>query len=173
MVRVNCQNGDGGGSWVGQKWDFPVFLILGSVEGGEGCNPRVSKRCPDTLGTLLDTPKATARRAPETLKGKFIRTPRFSGTLPGHFVRSEKLQNESSPNFSNFRPEFCPEFCSELSRIFRGVFVLRFVGNGDQEKFTKNPRHFSMQNSQANTKQIFTKFFWRVGKETLRDSGPP
>ena len=20
MVRVNCQNGDGGGSWVGQKW---------------------------------------------------------------------------------------------------------------------------------------------------------
>ena len=29
--------------------------------------------------------------------------------------------------------------------------MLRFVGNGDQKKFTKNPRHFSMQNSQANT----------------------
>ena len=26
-------------------------------------------------------------------------------------IRSEKLQKESSPNFSNFRPEFCPEFC--------------------------------------------------------------
>ena len=32
-----------------------------------------------------------------------------------HLVRSEKLQNESSPNFSNFRPEFCPEFFEEFS----------------------------------------------------------
>ena len=31
--------------------------------------------------------------------------------------------------------------------------MLRFVGNGDQKKFTKNPGHFSMQNSQANTKK--------------------
>ena len=29
------------------------------------------------------------------------------------FVRSEKWQTESSPNFSNFCPEFPPEFCSE------------------------------------------------------------
>ena len=65
-------------------------------------------------------------------------------------VRSGKLQNESFPNFSNF----CPEFCSEFSRIFRGLFVLRFVGDGDQKKFTKNPRHFSMQNSRVNTKNI-------------------
>ena len=42
--------------------------------------------------------------------------------------------------------------------------MLRFVGDGDQKKFTKNPRRFSMQNSQANTKKIFTKFFWRAGK---------
>ena len=41
--------------------------------------------------------------------------------------------------------------------------MLRFVGNGDQKKFTKNPRHFSMQNSQANTKKILTKMFWRGG----------
>ena len=34
------------------------------------------------------------------------------------FFRSEKLQNESSPNFSNFRPEFCPEFCPEFSPKF-------------------------------------------------------
>ena len=79
-------------------------------------------------------------------------------------VRSEKFQNESSPNFSNFRPEFCPEFCSEFSpNCSRGVFVLRFVGNGDQKKFTENPRRFSMQNSQANTEKIFTKCFWRAG----------
>ena len=44
--------------------------------------------------------------------------------------------------------------------------MLRFVGDGDQKKFTKNPRHFSMQNSQANTKKIFTTFFWRAGKIT-------
>ena len=34
-------------------------------------------------------------------------------------LRSEKLQNESFPNFSNFRPEFCPEF---LLRIFPEFF---------------------------------------------------
>ena len=37
--------------------------------------------------------------------------------------------------------------------------MLRFVGNGDQKKFTKNPRRFSMQNSQANTEKIFTIIF--------------
>ena len=49
----------------------------------------------------------------------------FWGKWP-EFVRSEKLLNESSPNFSNFRPEFCPEFCSEFSpnssRSFRASF---------------------------------------------------
>ena len=53
------------------------------------------------------------------------------------FVRSEKWQNESSPSFSNFRPEFCPEFCSEFSPNFFEEFSgLRFMGNGDQKKFT-------------------------------------
>ena len=56
--------------------------------------------------------------------------------------RSEKLQNESSPNFSNFCPGFCPEFWSE----------------------------FSTQNSQANTKKIFTDFLWRAGK-VKKESG--
>ena len=45
--------------------------------------------------------------------------------------------------------------------------MLRFGGDGDQKKFTENPRHFSMENSQANTKKIFTKFFWRAGKVTI------
>ena len=35
--------------------------------------------------------------------------------------------------------------------------MLCFVGDGDQKKFTKNPRHFSMQNSQANTKNSIHK----------------
>ena len=80
-------------------------------------------------------------------------------------VTSEKLQNESFPNYSNLRPEFCvPNFAPNFPRIFRGLFVLRFVGDGEQKKFTQNPCHFSRPNSQANTEKIFTKFFWRVGR---------
>ena len=30
--------------------------------------------------------------------------------------------------------------------------MLRFVGDGDQKKVTNDPRHFSMQNSQASSK---------------------
>ena len=42
--------------------------------------------------------------------------------------------------------------------------MLHFVGDGDQKKFTKNPRLFSMQNSQANSKKKSTKIFWRAVK---------
>ena len=84
---------------------------------------------------------------------KATRMPR-QNTPKNRNVRSEKSQNESSPNFSNFCPGFCPEFLSEISRFFFwGFFVLCFVGNGDQKKITKNPRYFSMQNSQANTEK--------------------
>ena len=85
------------------------------------------------------------------LKGKIRLNPSDPICVRPHLVRSGKLQNESFPNFSIFRPEFCPEF----PRMFRGLFALRFVGDGDLKKITKNPRHFSMQNSQANTKKIF------------------
>ena len=37
--------------------------------------------------------------------------------------------------------------------------MLHFAGDGDQKIFTKNPRHFSMQNSQANSKKKSTIFF--------------
>ena len=90
--------------------------------------------------------------------------------LGGVAVRSEKLQNESFPNFSNFRPDFCPEFCSEFSRIFRGFFVLRFVGDGEQKKFTKSPCHLSMQNSQANAKKYSQNSSWRAGKVSSCDA---
>ena len=70
--------------------------------------------------------------------------------------------------FRIFVPNFAPNFAPNFPRIFRGLFVLRFVGNGAQKKLTKNPRHFSMQNSQANTKTLFTKFFWRAGKVTKK-----
>ena len=75
----------------------------------------------------------------------------------GGSVRSEKPQNESSPNFSNFRPEFCPEFCSEFyPNFFLRSFRASFMGNGNQKKFTKNPHHLSMQPRQK--KQIHKSF---------------
>ena len=84
--------------------------------------------------------------------------------------RLEKLQNESSPNFSKFCPEFCPEFCSEFSPNFLRSFRASFRGKRRPEKFTKNPRHFSMQNSQASSKKKSTKVLWRTGKVSF--SGP-
>ena len=87
-----------------------------------------------------------------------------SQTTLGQKSRSPKVPRI----FQIFVPNFSPNFAPNFPRIFRGFFVLRFVGDGDQKKFTKNPRHFSMQNSQANTKKIFTKLLWRAGKVKQR-----
>ena len=65
-----------------------------------------------------------------------------------------------------FVPNFARNFAPNFPRNVWGVFVLRFAGNGDQKKLTKNPRNFSMQNSQANSKKEFTWVFWRAGKVT-------
>ena len=59
-----------------------------------------------------------------------------------------------------FVPNFHAEFFPKSSRSFRAAFR----GKRRPEKITKNPRHFSMQNSQANTKKNSTKGFWRAGK---------
>ena len=81
------------------------------------------------------------------------------------FLLGQKSCRTKVPRiFRIFVPNFAPDFAPNFPRIFRGFFMLRFMGNGDQKKFTKNPRHFSMQNSQENTKKIFTKIFWRAGK---------
>ena len=99
---------------------------------------------------------------------KFACLARFLGSkCLGQCFRSDKLQNESFPNFSNFRPEFCPEFCSEFSRIFGGFFVLRFVGDGDQKKITKNKPPFFNAKFPGKQEKIFTKFFWRAGRVTV------
>ena len=49
-------------------------------------------------------------------------------------MRSEKLQNESFPNFSKFRPEFCPEFRSEFSPNLLRSFRSSFRGKRRPEK---------------------------------------
>ena len=73
-------------------------------------------------------------------------------------VRPEKLQNESFPNSSDFRSQFLPWI---LLRIFPEFFedFSCFVSweTETRKKFTKNPHHFSMQNSQAKTKKNIHK----------------
>ena len=58
--------------------------------------------------------------------------------------RSGKLQSESFPNFSIFRPEFCPEFCSEFSPNFSRIFRASFRGRRRPEKIhQKSPPFFN------------------------------
>ena len=49
--------------------------------------------------------------------------------------------------------------------------MLPFVGNGNQKELTKNPCHFTMRNSQANSKKKSTKVFWRAGKAKKSQGG--
>ena len=59
-------------------------------------------------------------------------------------LRSEKLQNENAPNFSNSCPEFCPEFCSEFSPKFLRIFRASFRGKRRPEKIhQKSPPFFN------------------------------
>ena len=76
------------------------------------------------------------------------------------YLSSEKLQNESSPNYSIFSPGFCPEFCSEFSPNFSRIFRASFRVKRRPEKIhQKSPGNFSMQNSQANTKKKIHKIY--------------
>ena len=74
------------------------------------------------------------------------------------FLGQKSCRTKVPRIFRFFVPNFAPNFAPNFPRIFREVFVLRFVGSGDQKKFTKNPRHFSMQNSQANRRKNPQKF---------------
>ena len=76
----------------------------------------------------------------------------------------KSCRTKVSRSFGIFVPDFAPKFCSEFAPNFSRTFRASFRGRRRPEKFTKNPRHFSMQNSQANTKKIFTKVFWRAAK---------
>ena len=74
-------------------------------------------------------------------------------------VRSEKLQNESSPNFSNFRPGFSPEFSSEFSRNFSSIFRSSFRGKRRPEKIhQKSPPFFNAKFPGKHEKNIHKMF---------------
>ena len=84
-------------------------------------------------------------------------TTRFSLGLSVCF-RSEKLQNKSSPNFSDFRPEFYSKFCSEFPRNVQEFSCFVSWETESPKRIKQNPRHFSMQNSEASSKNP-QKFF--------------
>ena len=84
-----------------------------------------------------------------------------------YFVRSEKLQNESSPNFSNFCPGFCPEFFSEFSQNFPRIFRASFCGKRRPEKIHQKSPPFFNAKFPGKHEKIFTKCFWRAGKVIL------
>ena len=83
-------------------------------------------------------------------------------------IRSEKLQNESSPNFSNFGPEFCLEFSPNFPRIFRASFRLK---RRPQKIHSKSPPFFNAKFAGKHEQKTFTKFFWRGGK--VKNSAEP
>ena len=88
--------------------------------------------------------------------------------LTGHFTGSLTGRTSGAPSFDNptflgqkscrtkvprifriFVPDFAPNFAPNFSRIFRASFQ----GKQRPEKIHQNPRHFSMQNSQANMRK--------------------
>ena len=81
------------------------------------------------------------------------------------FLGQESRRTKVSRVFRIFVPNFAPNFAPNFPLIFQGLSCFVSWETETRKKFTKNPRHFSMQNSQgANTKKIFTTFFWRAGK---------
>ena len=81
-----------------------------------------------------------------------LNVPNFFGKKK---FRSGKLQNESFPNFSIFRPEFCPEFCSEFSPNFSRTFRASFRGRRRPEKIHQNsPQFFNAKFPDKHEKNI-------------------
>ena len=72
-------------------------------------------------------------------------------------LRSEKLQNESSPNFSNFRPEFCSEFSLKCLKSFRASFRMKRRPEKKKKKHPKSPPFFNTKNP-GKFKEKSTKF---------------
>ena len=102
-----------------------IFIVCGPL--GVVQRSKLAVRSPVT--SLLSSKKRAhnLKLQLEELKSHFDSGDTVSPTRPGFridplFVRSEKLQNESSPSFSNLPPEFSSEFSPKFSRIFRVLF---------------------------------------------------
>ena len=91
--------------------------------------------------------------------------------LPLKNFRSGKLQNESFPNFSIFRPEFCPEFCSEFSPNFSRTFRASFRGRRRPEKIhQKSPPFFNAKFPGKHEKKKIHKILLESRQSKIRRS---
>ena len=80
----------------------------------------------------------------------------------GNCLGQKSCRTKAPRIFRFFSPNFSPNFTPNFPRFCWGFFVLHFVGNGDQKKFTKNPR-------QANTKKIIHKIFLESRHSKIAD----
>ena len=135
-------------------WDFPDFSGIFPI-----CSGMVRGFSRFVLFLFLGLLRAPTRNSPERVRATIWTFPEKSGKHPGletpRFIRSEKLQNESSSNFLNFRPEFCPEFCSEFSPNFSRSFRASFRGKRRPEKIhQKSPPFFNAKFPGKHEKKI-------------------
>ena len=104
MVRVNCQNGDGGGSWVGDHVHAPALLLVGMgpsvlcFSGGDTHSP-----CPTPIQARKKSTKINFL-GPETARRGGV-LPR-EGVVAKNFVLS--LENLSSLGFESDREIHAP-----------------------------------------------------------------
>ena len=87
-----------------------------------------------------------------------------------HLIRSEKLQNESFPNFSNFYPEFCPEFCSEFSPNILRSFRASFRGRRWPEKIHQKSLPFFNAKFPGKFEEKIHKNFLESGQSNTRQT---
>ena len=88
------------------------------------------------------------------------------------FFRSQKLQNETSPNFSNFRAEFCPEFCSEFCPNFSRSSRASFRGKQRPEKNHQKSPQFFNANFPGKFEEKIHKSFLESGQSNTFPSAP-
>ena len=81
----------------------------------------------------------TSRNSSSTVSTRQNCRPDFVHALR-HVVRPEYLQNESSPNFSNFRPGCYPEFCSRIFPEFLEEFSCFIFVSWETETRKKSPK---------------------------------
>ena len=134
-------------------------------EKGSEERPETSLKCLKPLSCSLEIPH---RHFPKNLHhpkwaqkiAAMICRGRDARILGGVLLGQTSCRTKVSRIIQIFVPNFAPNFAPNLPRIF----VLCCLGNGDHWKFTKNPRHVSMPNSQEHSKKESTKALWRAGK---------
>ena len=152
------------------EFSFPCFCMR--VQHQKPLNPRKTKKLQKKsqiahpgLGPK-SYQKNTIKIQNRPILGHFRDFFRILGAKPGvgpfvFFSYFPGKVAERSPNFSNSCPEFCPEFCSEFSpNIFEDFSCFVSWETETRKNSPKIPAIFQCKIHQANTKKIFTKFFW-------------